>query len=472
VVIASYAILLALLVRGCVRLGCLDAGLDTVSTGFAAAWSLPMVLAFPAIVEGTSLGLIETAVASHFAAGMLAILAARRSPAAGSAGWALAALAAGGAAGCKYPAVVLVIPPLIGFWFWAFGSKMAEVARRPGFGRCLLRFFALAIAMGAAGGGIWYLKNWIVAGNPVYPLAANFLGGRTMTPEKIAQWNAGHATLPITAQAFFGSAADLLWRWRLQGWLLVPLVLAMAIGGKRFDRSSFGLPWILMAMAAYAWAAWWLATHRVDRFLIPVLPIAMLAAGIGIGRLRQAAGARFTTIAVLVLAGLNLVYVSGPALGDARILVSLDYLRRDDLSGSAVTRLPAMVRWVNANISPDARVLVLGDAAVFDYQPSTASSTTFDESPLIDIIEDVPVDQWRKRFAATDYDYLAIDWQEIKRLRSTYGFDQRISRDLIQSLVDAGAIGLIHVEDQPDGFEIYRFAELQPAEGDQAVTDN
>ncbi len=49
----------------------------------------------------------------------------------------------------------------------------------------------------------WYAKNWWLTGNPVYPLAASVFGGQTLTPEKIAQWQAAHR-VPVAAPADAG----------------------------------------------------------------------------------------------------------------------------------------------------------------------------------------------------------------------------------------------------------------------------
>ena len=73
-------------------------------------------------------------------------------------------LCAGLLAGCKYtaaPLVLLLVPPAAAGLFRAGGRKA---------------FFALALGLAVAvpAGGWWYLRNWAVAGSPVFPLEISF----------------------------------------------------------------------------------------------------------------------------------------------------------------------------------------------------------------------------------------------------------------------------------------------------------
>jgi hypothetical protein len=457
VIIASFAILLSMLVGGCVRMFVQSQGLPVRLSLMASRWSRVMVLAFPAVIEGAALGLIEVAVACYFAAGLMvmalrlgvsnAVFESRSLQEITL----LVALAAGGAIGCKYPAVLLILPPLVGVWIWALSwSKQQE----GGHLRNIFRWdlITIWISMIGLGGGIWYLKNAILTGNPVYPLAGNVFGGETLTADKIAQWNAGH-TVPAYSLATLGdSMLDLLWRWRLQGWCLVPFMLLGLFAKER--RGTV----LLLLMALYAFLAWWLATHRVDRFLIPALPIAFTLAGVGIAIAIQRFGGRVGLGVLGLCLLMNAVYASGPVLGDGRILVALDYLRKDNLSESSVTRLPEHIRWANQNLRPQDTILVVGDAAVFDFEVPISYSTTFDQSKLIDLTTE-PDATWPERFSGSGFRYVLVHWGEVERLRSTYGFDERISRALFDKLVTNGIVTRVETGDESGRYELYRVIE-------------
>lgn len=442
VVIAGYAILTALLVGGVARrlLRAPGGPLPESGDSLAAEWSVVLALAFPAVVEVASLGLIEPAVAAYLAAGLLIAAASRPSSAHSGTPLASAALAVGlGLAGgfavaCKYPAVLIVLPVLAACQFRRARPR---------------DYLLFAIAAGI-GGGWWYAKNAALAGNPVYPLLGNWLGGETLTAEKIAQWNRGHAVPGYSLEGLVHSILELLWRWRLQGWLVVPAVLWGTILGWRYPAVRW-----LAASGGYVFAAWWLATHRIERFLLPAAPLVFVLAAFGVAEFYRTVGIRWATLVLCGLAAMNGVYVASPVLGDSRIAVDLRYLRRDDESASSISRLPEHVRWVNQHLGAEDRVLIVGDAAVFDYEVPLAYSTTFDRSPLIEIVAR-PEAEWRAALAARGFTHLLVHWGEIQRLRSTYGFDERITPELIARMLRAGAIEPLQVHLNDGAVHVYK----------------
>jgi hypothetical protein len=360
------------------------------------------------------------------------------------------ALAAGAALGVKYPAAVMVLPLLAAGWWFGGGSRLRSMLWQP-------RWLTVLLLSGLAGGGAWYLKNAWLAGNPVYPLLGELLGGKTLTPAKIAQWNAVHQPPSYSLARLAGVLGDLLWGWRLQGWCLLPLAVLGAAG--RWRRPAIG--WLLASLA-YLLGVWFLATHQIARFLLPALPVVALLAGVGLSELRVRLGSRWAGLLVSLGVVLNFGYALSATMGDTRIAVDLQYLRRDDLSRSEVTRLPRHVPWINQQLPVDSRLLVVGDAAVFDYERPLAYSTTFDTSPLVRLTEGPP-SQWRRAFAEAGYTHLVMHWGEIARLRGSYGFDERIDRGLIDRMVAAGVLTAPPVVLSDGAVEIYR---LQPAERD------
>lgn len=445
--IAGYAILMGIVVGAAVRLLAIEQEFSTASSLTASRWCRVVAISFPAIVEGASLGLNESAIACNFAVGLLVLFVALQANS-NSANFpspfettALISLAAGGAIACKYTAVALILPVLFGLWLYYFSHRITP------------KLLIIWPVMLIVGGGIWYFKNGWLAGNPVYPLAANVLGGETLNAEKIAQWNAGHATPATTFAALQQSVADLLWKWRLQGWVTLPLVI-LGTATLATHRSR-QLLYSLTAAAGFTFFVWWLATHRVDRFLIPVLPLAFVFAGLGLAKMFDSYGRKIPASVLSILLLFNFIYVAGPALGDSRILVSLNYLRSDDLTESSITRLPVHVRWVNKNLQPEDRILVVGDAAVFDFESQITYSTTFDRSPLAELTSS-PTNQWSKNFESSPFNYLLVHWGEIERLRSTYGFDEAITGELIEKLTRLKIIIPIDTGDSDGRWNIYR----------------
>ena len=101
--------------------------------------------------------------------------------------WRLAGVASGAAAAAKYPGLILAVIPVLAFLGWAAWRYRRVFHQR----EVILAAGLIALEL-AATCGPWYAKNWVLAGNPVYPLAADIFGGKTLTPNKIEQWKRAH----------------------------------------------------------------------------------------------------------------------------------------------------------------------------------------------------------------------------------------------------------------------------------------
>lgn len=463
--IASYAVLCAILVGGAIRLflerpwecqlgekaqgatGRGEEGLGQGESLRAARWGAVLALGFPGMIEGASVGLIEAAVGSHIAGGILLVMVSRCR-------WNLAllgvtALLAGLSLGYKYTALVFVVPALVCLVVSHFPGGAKGVAEqilvRP-------RRIALLIAAGLAGSFLWYGKNAWLTGNPVYPLAGQWLGGVTLDAAKIEQWNQAHRVPPVTLTALWESFASLLWRWRYQDWLVVPLAFFAVLANAKNHTVR-----VLLAVGLMTLLIWWGITHRVDRFVLPVFPLLFVLAGIGCGELYRLGGTRLANLVLLSGVFLTMVYDAGPGLGDARLCVDLRYLRVDDGSGSSISRMPVHQLWVNRHLSPLDKVLVVGDAAVFDYEVPVIYSTTFDRSFLRDLL-DAPSSKQNEMVTDQGITHLLVHWGEIARLRATYGFDETIQPQSVQRLVESGLMRPVFQEAE-GRFEVWQFTQ-------------
>src|SRR5581483_6541024 len=106
-------------------------------------------------------GFVELAIGGFVALAAWHLVALRRSGRVNDALW--AGLAAGVAAGSKYHGLI----------FLAAFALLVPVLTRQRRGLALGLFGAAAVVALP-----WYVRNWIVAGNPVYPFAAGVFGGR------------------------------------------------------------------------------------------------------------------------------------------------------------------------------------------------------------------------------------------------------------------------------------------------------
>jgi hypothetical protein len=405
-------------------------------------------LSHPWVVHVSINGLNEQVYALHLTCAVSAISVKRGSVR----NWLLTGLFAGAAAACKYPAVVMLGVPLAG---WAFAAPRLESIRGTSW-RIRLTALACFIIAAALSGGAWYARNAVQSGNPVYPLLGGVLDGKTRTPEKNAQFARGHAVPPYTPEKLLESMMRVVWQSPHQSPLLMPLLLLGLAATWRMTKdqipmtSGKGLVLGSWSLIIFFAALWWLFTHRLDRFLVPAIPLAAVLAGVG-----AEYALRLPLKWVLypfLLVGLlyNLAYVCWPMplaivlAGDNRWLAPLEMLRRDPPSELApVSRINADIRWLNEHVPPGRRVLCIGEAAVFDLHMPPYYHTCFDDCLLVEWTAGKSAAERRQTLHQRDVAFVYVDWQEIERYRSpgNYGFDPRFSRTLLDELVAQRVLG-------------------------------
>ena len=358
----------------------------------------------------------------------------------------LAGYLAGAAVSTKYPAVLFVAVPLTAFLAWMHIRRDGKTAWKP------VGVFLLAAA---AGCGLWFGKNWVLTGNPTYPLLYEIFGGETRTPEKNEQWTRAHRPKDFSPTAL---VRDLARVGLTSPWIspiLLPLAVLAFLGRGRTDQETpkidsrsapravpatvpdspilASLPWILAAYFAYILAAWWLFTHRIDRFWIPAMPLLALLAGMG-AQWQESRPWRGVLVAILLFgSAANFVVAASPLIGDNRFFVPLNRLRVDPL------RVDAWHRYFNAEV-PDGRVLTVGDAQVFDMEPPVIYDTCFDSSRFEQLVKDRSPQGIRSALEANGITHVFVHWGEIARYRATYGYTDYVQPEVFQRLVDRGIL--------------------------------
>lgn len=418
-VIASFTLLAAL--------GLVTAGRRFFSPAAGIIAAL-IYVSTPWIVQVSTNGLVEGASACYLLLAVYAVLMWRQKEeraAAVSPHLILAGYLVGAAVATKYPAVLFVVLPLL-VWIvvvevwrnWRGAWKTAGV-------------FLLAVV---AGCGLWFGKNAVLAGNPTYPLLYDVFGGRTWTPEKNARWNRVHLPHDFSPKAMAASADDFAWRSEWLSPLLVPLGV-LALANRSYRRRAAAL-WVLLG---YVIAAWWLLTHRIDRFWIPAISLLALLAGWGAcwradGLWRKTV----LTILIVVLVANFLVCAAGPG-GDNRYFVSLDLLRHHP------ERVDGWVdpwhRYFNGHAGAG-RVLLVGDAQPFDLEVPVLYSTCFDDCLFEQLVKGRTAEEIRAALAERDITHVYVDWDEIGRYRKpgNYGFTDFVQPEVFARLVEQGVL--------------------------------
>jgi len=351
---------------------------------------------------------------------------------------------AGCAAACKYPAVVFVVVPMLGWVIARGGTRWRDRAIRAG-------LFSLAATLG---GGIWYVKNWLFTGNPVYPLLNEWLGGASVgwTADADARWDAIHRPESFGITTLLGD----VWGVTIGSEWLGPLLIPLAVLGvmrafhKRraspaakcqsavddsHSRSRQAADVLLLAAYWLLWLTlWWLLTHRIDRFWLPAIGVLAVLGGCG-ARWSDGRFWRGGLLGLLVVAsGWNWLASSCPVPGRyPRYFVSLQQARFDP------RRVDPWTVYFHRH-RPKGHLLLIGEAAVWDYDVPILYSTCFDNGRLAQLFADKSPEQVHAALIERGISDVLVDWGEIKRYRQTYGFPAWIDRRLFRRLVDADVL--------------------------------
>lgn len=284
--------------------------------------------------------------------------------------WCLIGLLAGCAMGCKYPALISAVIPL-------GALSLLDCKRSRSIAPLLCYVVGWGVVMGP-----WLAKNVIDTGNPVYPLANSTFHSRYWDQAREIKWSRVHGRRPVTGAELVNSVVDVAGRSDWQSSLYVALApLAFRRRGSRL------ITWALWGFVIYLFATWWLLTHRVDRFWLPLLPPLAVLAGLGADWARNRGWSILLgTIVTIALIG-NLSYISTALAGLNDWTGDLMLMRRE-----SPARWNESLASLDTELPPGAHPLIVGQAAVFDLVHRVTYNTVFDPE-LIEILASGKSDQ-------------------------------------------------------------------------------
>ena len=373
--------------------------------------------------------------------------------------WRLAGLTSGAAAATKYPGLVLAVVPVCAIFFAALWRYRVSFQNHEAIlTACLLAMELMATC------GLWYAKNLVFTGNPVYPLVASVLGGKTLTPEKIAQWKHAHLAPdsaatnkqssenePSSAFRSISMAASDIARLAISSSYVQPAMLfglfvcLVAAGGMR-DESNLRLILNWGGWSIWIVAVWWFATHRIDRFWLPLTGLWAGLSTIGLWWLYKNVSPTLAQIIVLLGLGYGCVVNSSPATADNRFFISLKALRQDVGDENQVPRLFPTTAWINWYMTDSkTRILLIGEARAFEFLPAIEYSTCFDLNPGEIYLRGKTRDEQLAVLHERGITHILVQWTEIYRYRkpTNYGFSDWPQEADVQQLVDDGVVSRV-----------------------------
>ncbi|MFO0917837.1 MAG: hypothetical protein U0872_05915 [Planctomycetaceae bacterium] len=368
----------------------------------------------------------------------------------------LAGFLAGSAMACKYPGLTSVVVPIgfgtaISCWFQRnettdSGTTSASLVV-PETARALLLYglgFLIAI-------GPWLTKNYAETGNPVYPLAYTIFGGKDITPESNAKWRNGHKTksYPSELERFKDlppRLADIVanndWHSPLL-YGLAPLSVCFWSTRRKLLIGAWGF-------ALWLFLTWFLLTHHIDRFWIPMIPVISLLAGAGGAALTTPVG-RWVGGAIVAFAIAYNLTLSSYIGGYNSSLIPLKQAVENAAQHSSAPEIEWLNQeWEHGRLPADFQVLFVGQAATFPARFPCRYNTVFDQSLLEEWCAAgggpdfplKPVEQIRETFRAQGITHVYVDWSWILRYREphNYGYTDFVTPARMNQLQEQGLL--------------------------------
>ncbi|WP_419193264.1 ArnT family glycosyltransferase [Kolteria novifilia] len=339
--------------------------------------------------------------------------------------WALVSgLLAGFAVGCKYTGVVFVGLP----------AFVVLVAMRDG--RLACRLGAIFVGGMLLSAGPWFLRNLLWTGNPVYPLLFELFGVGEWTAADAEKFSKGHRPGNYQVGSLIQSAREVLIESDWQS----ALVFAFApLAFLHRDRRKALSLWLLVLGL---FGAFWLLTHRLDRFWLPLEPFAVVLAGVGMCWSARLNWKLVAWLSFSVAVFYNLAYCTTP-------LVGLPYYTAD-IHEARLRGQGTAIQLVNSPefVAPDETVLFVGLAAVYNALPDARYNTVFDRNLLEKLVRDPdgdglrPTEEIRQAFEEEGIDVVLVDWSWIELYRSAgnYGFPDFVTPKVFQELTSRGML--------------------------------
>ena len=335
--------------------------------------------------------------------------------------WGLLGLLAGGAMACKYPGLISAVLPF---------SLLALIAAIRHRSASILVAFVVgwAVVMGP-----WLAKNVVDTGDPVYPLGYQVFHGRDWDDAMQRKWQSAHGPKPISMAAFWESVVDVAGRSDWQSPLYLALApLALLRPGSR--RLALAL-WIYVA---YLFLTWWLLTHRLDRFWLPLLPAMAVLAGLGGDWIRCRGWSIVLGLILAVSLLTNFTYISTDLAGLSDWTGDLVHLRRH-----IPKRLNAPLAAIDSELLDDAKVLLVGQAAVFHFDHRILYNTVFNKEIIETLATGKDPEELRRTLRGLGLTHIYVDWFEIQRHRKPggYGFTDFVTPKRLTGWVQRGVLG-------------------------------
>jgi hypothetical protein len=316
------------------------------------------------------------------------------------------------------------------------------------------------------------LRNWIHAGNPVFPFATGLLGLGHWTQQQVDIWTSGHLSdLDLAGRVRegwnqlgrygLGPNPEPREPWPPQ-WSLLPWLAAGGIAAGLATPKLRTRSWRLGMVLAVQLVFWLALTHIKSRFMLPAVVPATLAAAIGLEviatRARERAFVGLLTVVALAWSSVPVLVFLREAQGAPALRLGMvGVVTGDGLAPSQRRELAdgSPYIFVNHVLPTQATVLSVGDAAPLYYRGAIVYQTTWDRGPLSRAMDNHPDDPagWIEGLRAEGFTHLLVQPTMLRVWAESAWNDPRVTAESVLGAADRHAET---VQEFPDGARLYR----------------
>lgn len=437
-VLASYALLTSLTVF-CIarRLAGSTAGLVASLLHLTTPWTLRISI----------IALVEGALTFYVAASallLICVLYGKIRFATQRGVWGVAGILSGSAMACKYTGLISVILPAAALLVYSQFRALQSSNAQPG--ATLRKLIVTNILIFGSGVllimGPWFYRNFMDTGNPVYPLADALFQSPEWNQEIAVRWKPAHSPSEHSLTRIPQHLLDVALRndWS-SGILFALLIPAAFLLRRRSATATLGL------LIVWQFAAWWAFTHRIDRFWVPAIPLVAAFSSLAWTLDQSKAWRAFLAVSIAVATLFNLQFCRLPLIGFHSRLMPLADAEQQVIRGD--------FQMLNQQLPKNAKVLMVGEAEVFDARFNLLYNTVFDDSIFEQLVgarpgfsseSDFPqlrsASEIKQSLRQQQITHVLVNWNEILRYRlpGSYGYTPWVQPRRFEELQQLGIL--------------------------------
>jgi hypothetical protein len=322
------------------------------------------------------------------------------------------AITSGLAVSCKYPSVLLSTAVIICVVLIASGLQRFKPVHL----RAIVVFGIVVLFIPLP----WFAKNYIYTRNPVYPLMYKLFHSRNWDEVKDTRFELAHTARDRSLKTLLTTP----WQMFVENNTATPLaiiflpLLVFIPGVERFMK------WLLIYCGLF-YLFWFYFTHRIDRFLVPVLPALAIIGGYTYMKIcdsRVIPAWLRTGATLIVVFGLafNLYLCWGMEMAIEPVSVALGLEDEESFLGKHLPVYNAF-KYVNENLDDNSVTLYTGEARVMYVKRNVIANTVFDTNIVSEIVNNSKSrEDILSKMKSRGITHVLINYPEIKRLSGTY----------------------------------------------------